>query len=609
MNKTKYKIIIPVFAMVMATFACSKAFLTKNPLGVISPATLANKAGINQLLIGAYSMLDGQGGSVSGNTFASGPDNWSFGNMCADDTYKGSISSDQYTEGAGPMELWIHDGTDGYMESKWQAVYDGIQRANEVIRTIPLATDLTADEATELIAESRFLRGHYHFEAKKIWKNIPYVDETVTVANNNYNVPNNTDTWPQIIADFQFAADNLPETQPQIGRANSWAAKAFLAKCYMFTYDYASAKTLLEDLIANGQTAGGKKYGLVDNYQDNFNAATKNSKEAVFSCQMSVNDGGGTNGGYGEVLNFPNSGGPGGCCGFANPSINSANSFKTDAAAGLPLLAADGSPAYNTGKVIGDSTNIYTGTVDPRLDWAIGRPGIPYLDWGLTPKNAWIRDITVNGYFSPKKHSYASSQAGKMSSTESAIFWGPTQIDANNVNIIRFADIILWAAECEMEIGTPSKAVDYVNMIRTRAAKTTGWVYKGATYDANSSLYAPQTTPADNYKIGLYASSAFDNKTFGIAAVRLERRIELNQEGHRFFDLQRWNSDPTFPQDMAATINAYIQVEQTRPTSYANNPGTKFTKDKNEIFPIPQKEIDVENSSGTIYLVQNPNYP
>ena len=75
MNKTKYKIIIPVLALVMGTFACSKAFLTKNPLGRLSPATLANLAGVNRLLIGAYSMLDGQGGAVSGNNFATGPDN------------------------------------------------------------------------------------------------------------------------------------------------------------------------------------------------------------------------------------------------------------------------------------------------------------------------------------------------------------------------------------------------------------------------------------------------------------------------------------------------------------------------------------------------------
>src|ERR1700710_1417592 len=133
MNKTNYKIIIPLVASIVAVVACTKSFTTKNPLGYLSPSSVANLSGVNKLLIGAYSMLDGQGGSVSGNNFATGPDNWAFGNMCADDTYKGSTASDQNSEGAGPMELWTMDGTDGYMESKWQALYDGVQRANDVI--------------------------------------------------------------------------------------------------------------------------------------------------------------------------------------------------------------------------------------------------------------------------------------------------------------------------------------------------------------------------------------------------------------------------------------------------------------------------------------------
>jgi hypothetical protein len=609
MNKTKYKVIILLCVVVLAVIACSKSFTEKNPIGALSPAQVTNLSGLNRLLIGAYSMLDGQGGAVSGNNFATGPDNWAFGNMCADDCYKGSDPSDQNTEGAGPMEIWTMDATDGYMESKWQALYDGIQRANDVLRTLPNVTDVTADEAIQLTAEARFLRGHYHLEAHKVWKNIPYVDETITVANGNVNVPNTTDTWPQIEADFQFAIDNLPETQPQIGRANKWAAMAFLAKCYMFSYDYTSAKALLDQLIANGKTAGGKPYKLNNNYYDNFNAATKNSAEAVFSCQMSVNDGGGTNGGYGEVLNFPNSGGPGGCCGFANPSFSTANAFKVDATTGLPLF-----DTYNTGLVVADQTSPYLGTLDPRVDLCVGRPGIPYLDWGPVPTGPlqkdlkWIRNPGADGTMSPKKHSYAQKQAGTLSSTESAIFWGSTQIDANNVNIIRFADILLWAAECEVQIGDPVKALDYVNQIRTRAAIPAGWVYTGATYDAATGMYSPTTTPAGNYKIGLYPAGSFDNKTYAMKAIRFERRLELNQEGHRNFDLQRYNSDPTYPDDMAATINAYLTAEKTRPTNIAANPTISFKKGKNELFPIPQKEIDVENSSGTVVLVQNPGY-
>src|SRR3954467_3604875 len=157
---------------------------------------------------------------------------------------------------------------------------------------------------------------------------------------------------------------------------------ALLAKACMFQLKYDSAKMLLEQIIANGVTAQGEKYALV-NYESNFNAAQKNGPESVFACQMSVNDGSATandggNGNMGDVLNYPNgAGAPGGCCGFNNPSWNLVNAYKTDAN-GLPLL--DGS--FNDGPVVSDTSNAYTGTLDPRIDWNIGRPGIPYLDWG-----------------------------------------------------------------------------------------------------------------------------------------------------------------------------------------------------------------------------------
>src|SRR5678815_2442989 len=101
-------------------------------------------------------------------------------------------------------------------------------------------------------------------------RNIPWVDESITVNNGNYRVPNDKDVWPNIEADFTFAMTNLPETQPQKGRANKWAAMAFLAKVYMFERKYAQAKPLLDQLIANGKTAQGVKYALI-NYESNFN--------------------------------------------------------------------------------------------------------------------------------------------------------------------------------------------------------------------------------------------------------------------------------------------------------------------------------------------------
>jgi starch-binding outer membrane protein, SusD/RagB family len=597
MKRNKYKLIVlSLSALIVFVYACKKSFLDKQPQGSLNISVLANRTGVDGLLIGAYHMVSGQGGAV-GTSWGSAASNWVYGSVLADDSYKGSIPPDQSTEGIGTLATYTVTSDNGYLNSKWVACYDGVQRANDVLRVLPFATDISADDAQEITAEARFLRGHFHFELKKIFNNIVYADETTTATTNVDEGGNYIDYWPKIEADFQAAIDGLPETQAQAGRANKSAAKAYLAKCYMYQNDYAKAKPLLEDIIATGKTANGQTYAL-ENYQSNFNGPQDNGPESVWAYQASVNDGSGTNGNYGDNLGFPNGSGPGGCCGFNNPSINLANAYKTDAN-GLPLLND-----FNGGKVVSAPTDPYTGNIDPRIDVVMGRPGIPYYDWGLVPRNDWIRSPADNGYFSPKKIVYAKSQVGSISSTETS-FWGPTQMSAINVNFIRFSEVLLWAAECETEIGSLVKAEEYVNRVRTRAADPTGWVYKNSDYDAGSGKYKTQTTPADNYKVSPYPAGAFVDKDFARKAILFEERLELAMEGQRFFTLRRF--DGVVPGIMASTLNSYISVEKTRPSYFIQNPNVVFT-DKYQWFPIPQTQIDVKNATGTVFLKQNPGF-
>jgi hypothetical protein len=442
---------------------------------------------------------------------------------------------------------------------------------------------------------------------KRIFGNIPFVNESITVSANNTNVTNiegsgYVNIWPQIEADLKFAADNLGDAghQNQAGRVNKWAAMAFLAKAMISQGKYAEAKPLFDQVIANGKTAKGEPYRLV-NYFSNFNPAQDNNPESIFAYQASVNDGSATNGNYGDNLNFPNSGGPGGCCGFFNPSISLANAFKTNAS-GLPMM-----DTYNTGQDVGHPTNPYSGTVDPRLDWTVGRRGVPFLDWGPHPGSAWIRSPDVNGYFSPKKTTYAKSQQGTLTSNETA-FWGPTQMSARNVVLMRYADLLLMAAETEIQAagGDPAKALNYVNQVRNRAADPTGWVYMSGDYDAATAKYKTQTTPAGNYRISPYQAGAFADKAFATRAVFFERYIELGQEGQRFFDLQRWNR--ISPGIMATMLNAYAAIEKNRPGFFAVNQSATFTANRNEILPLPRAQVDQANSYGSIVLKQNPGY-
>ncbi len=595
------KYLIPASVGVLGLFISCNKFLDKKPVGTLNQSILADKKGVDGLLIGAYSLLDGIGGNNGG--WGSAASNWVYGSVCADDAYKGSTPSDQGD--IVPLETWTANASNPYPSNKWSLCYDGVSRANEVLRVMRIATGLSAADTTEFAAEARFLRAHYHFELKKVFNNVPFVDESVTgtstekVTNTGSGAGGYVDIWPNIEEDFTYAMNNLPETQAQPGRANKWAAEAFLAKVFLYEKKYTEAIQLFNDIIANGKNAAGVKYALV-NFENNFNPATKNSAESVFSVQMSVNDGsavtGNPNGNYGDVLNFPYNNQPGGCCGFFNPSLSLANSFKTDAN-GLPVVN------YNDGVNVSDYAGAYSGTLDPRIDWTMGRPGLPYFDWGNMPTDdSWIRsDQGPNYRFVPKKNSYAQSQKGTFTSTEN--YWANQQVVANNVNLIRFADVLLMAAEAEiLGGGDPDKAEGYVNQVRNRAADPTGWVYAGgASYDAGSNTYSPQTTPAANYLIKPYPAGAFADPTYAMAAIVQERKLELAMEGHRFFDLVRWGI-------AKPVLDAYSQYEKAQNKAYIYASGPTFTTGKSEYYPIPQSQIDVSNSDGQIHLKQNPGY-
>ena len=562
--------------------ACDRSYLNKRPHGQLDEAALANQKGVERLLIGAYSLLDGIGGNKS--LWYSAASNWIYGSICGSEAYKGSEEGDQGPE-INPIEKFSMTASNPALASKWGTVYDGVQRANDVLRIMAKATDISEDNQKRIAAEARFLRAHYHFEAKKMWNKIPFIDQTITYANGNYHVGNQTDAWPYIENDLLFATRNLKTTpyQGAVGRATKYTAMALLAKAYMFQKKFALAKPFLDTLINFGP------FKLV-NYDQNFNPAARNSDESIFSVQMSVNDGFGpndlyTNGNFGDILNFPYGGSPFSCCGFFQPSQYLVNHFKTNAATGLPDLDNfnDTYVKHDSGIPSSDPFEPDTRTLDPRLDWTVGRRGIPYLDWGVHPGAAvWIRDSAYGGPYSPKKNLYYKSQQGNL---QDQAFWtnGST---TNNVNLIRFADVLLWAAEVEAELDNFTKARDYVNRIRKRAADTAGWVKK------------PDGTFAANYKVGEY-EDAWTGRDFALKVIRYERMLELAMEGHRFFDLVRWGIADI-------EIRTYLDKEKRLRSHLIE---AVFQKGRNEYFPIPQLQIDLSvGADGIAKMIQNPGY-
>jgi hypothetical protein len=415
-----------------------------------------------------------------------------------------------------------------------------------------------------------------------MWKNIPYIDETVT---SEFRLPNTADIFPRIETDLKDAIAKLPlASNTSSGRTNKGAAEALLARAYMFVGRYADAKPLLADII------GSTKYSLVTNFHDNFDAAKQNNSEMVFAYKASVNDGApeSANGNWADRLEgVHNMVGVNGCCGFHTASQNLLNAFKTDAVTGLPMAnfnAADYAPA--------------TDFIDPRTDFTFARPGIPFFDWG--PHQAgWARDVGYSGYYNPKKTTFHKAQYKTLSTASGWSDW-PNAID---IPIIRYADVLLMAAECEIEIagGNLVLANTWINLVRARAGN---FVQGAGTSEATISqaLSAPVagivtgTVNGTKYKVGLYP--AFAGVTAARDALRFERRLELAMEGYRYFDLARWNVS-------TAVLNAYTAVEKNKFGCYV---GVELFDDHKKLYPIPSVEIELSRIDNVAQLKQNPGY-
>jgi len=628
MKKSYSKFIaLGLLVMFTLTYSCKK-LLNQEPVGSLNSAVLANKAGVDGLLIGTYHMLSGWAGYTYGTPWEGGIDNWTYGGIASDDAYKGSSTGDQ-APNAPEIENHSMTSANEYLQEKWKDEYIGIQRANDAIREIPLVKDgsVTAAYAAEVTAEARFCRGVFEMELAKVFRNVPYVDESVTYSAGNFDVPNPGPIWDKIEADFTAAMNVLPTTQPQIGRANKYAAEAMLAYALMFDHKYATAIPLLTDIITNGTNSAGTHFALGP-YENNFNASFNNGPEAVFQVQMTVNDGsGGTNGNPGLSLSEA-SGTYTGCCGFYQPSITLGNAFQVDAN-GLPIMGYTGgipnsnlvnipndhnyltNPANNEYQYSPDGGKTFSGpafsaattAVDPRLDWTVGRRDIPYLDWGLCGGEAWSRgDATP---YNPIKNLFwHNAQATTSDNFEG---WATNQDIANNYNLVRLADVYLWRAEAEVETNALAAAEADVNMIRNRMANHPEyWVH---TYIDNANPGKGFTnTPAANYNISPYTGQFTANgQAYARLAVETERQLETGMEGRRFFDLQRY--DPLYggPQTagyMAMVENAHITQDIKWLGTNPVLQGHTFTAGKNELFPIPLNEINLESGA----LKQNPGY-
>lgn len=560
-------------AAVFLAGACGDSFLDQSPQGSLADDQINNTKGVEWLLIGAYGLLNGNTDGTWGN-YSSAPSMWLFGEVAADNAHKGSEPGDQATildiERHRPIAVNEH------LSNMWDNYYEGVTRCNTTLRALARLQDsdnekFPAERATEIEAEAKMLRAHYYFFLWRVFKNIPYIDETMSTEEAAA-VPNDKDVQPMIEEDLKFAVANLPESKPMgdAGRVDKIAAKAYLGKLYLYQGKNSEALALFKDVIADRPALEGLPY------LNNFDVNTENGPETILSAQHTINpDGSGDNANVGDMLSGLYGSAPANCCGFFQPSIDLANAFRVTEE-GLPMLNNE----YRDDPYVSDFglssaekdkyTVDKTLAVDPRLDYTIGRRGVPYHDWGVFPGDPWIRDAASAGPFVAYKAMI--DQADFPGNTAN----GEPYITALDINIIRLADVYLMAAEAALDSDL-GYALERVNDVRKRAQNIPHKEVDGEKVAA--------------YNVQPYPS--FPDKEYAMKAIEFERRIELALEGHRFFDLVRWGRAKEVLESYSAFEGNFLDL----------NKGITF-EEKHTYFPIPQEQIDRSGGS----LKQNQGY-
>ena len=569
-------------------YSCNEEFLTKEPPGVAAGSVIQTPEGVETLLTGVYERMQNGSQSMFGAAMTS---DWTYSGGCSDDAYKGTSAGDQ--SNFNLLERYEALPNNPYLENRWNACYDGIARSNVALtflwETQKGSTPLSDTRAKQVEGELKFLRAWFHFQANKIFENIPYVKTPTELGDlAPEQVPNTDPGWDGIEADLQFAIENLPTTKynNEQGRATKYAAEAVKAQAHMYQKEYALAKPLLDDIISSG------KFSLVSQFYYNFDMTHENNSESIFELQCAT-----TSTAHSAVngsgCNFHQKG-PASCggWGFYQPSQNLFEAFQTTAE-GFPVLDVAARDHLVSDMNVGSGEDFVPTDhlLDPRVDWIIARRGVDYLGWGIHPGNDWIREQGNGGPYMTKVFMHKKDEQSLNAN-------GTGFYNGKNFRTYRYASILLWRAECAIEDNDLELARTYVNMIRNRAKNSTPVMgLCTSTKNLTVNPVVDYTKPAANYKIEPYPGPGvypFDTKANALKAVQEETRLEFACTNHRFFDLRRWGI-------LGTTLNAYI-AQDVQFRSFMQ--GATFNASEDDYWPIPQSQMDLQKG----ILTQDSSY-
>lgn len=567
------------FLILIVLMGCQD-YLEETPKGVLTEEELEDPEHLDGFVTAAYAYMPRTHPFDSFNPFIA--------SFRSDDAYKGGGGiSDQ-----GPwyqMEVFsLVNANIGNNDGAWTRAFAGISRTNIGIRAIQKVEESEYPQKTERIAELRFLRGWIYFKIKRRWKWVPYIDETyedediLEVSNHPDDMKDDLPLWNKILEDFKFAAENLPDVQGEVGRANKFAAKAYMAETLLWMAypqdeqhqvtgidqeKLQEALVQVDDIINSGQ------FQLADDFSQNFLLEYDNaSPESIWELQFTIDDGtprGNLNEGNGLTAPWWNP--YFSCCDFHKASYNLVNAYRVDNN-GVPFF-----DTYNNAELKGNYSDYFNkNSFDPRLGHTVAIPGFPYKYQEINYDSTGSRDPGIYGYMHSMKENVRTDSPGKWDE-----FW---MYNSKNQIEVRYDEVLLWKAEILIQLGREKEALPIINQLRERAANSV------------DKLKLANGSYPTNYNVEPYVDGRNINwnKETAWEALKWENRLEMGMEGRRFYDLVRWGV-------AAEVMNAYFEEEKQRHSWL--NVGS-FTKGRDEYLPIPQAQMDW---SAGVYK-QNPGY-
>ncbi|MBK6265052.1 RagB/SusD family nutrient uptake outer membrane protein [Marivirga sp. S37H4] len=488
----KNKILTVIIASTFL-FSCKEEFLEKSPQDKVTQENFpSNPADALAATNAAYEVL-------RHGTYHRGF--YPIDDIMSDDALKGSSPGDLVAD-LQPFDVFDHNVTNPFVLNWWRTLYTGVRRTNVVIDRVP-AVEMDEELKNRYIGEARFLRALYYSDLARGYGGVPLVKESE--IRTDFTRASLTQTYDFIEADLRQAIEVLPEKSDyatdDLGRATKGAAKALLARVYLYQQAYDSAALFAEEVINSQQ------YELEATFESAFREETEFGLESVFEVG-GIGVQGGIAAGNNEytsgqgVRGTPNRG-----IGANRPSMDLIESFEEDD----PRMQA---------------TVIFVGEV---LD------GIEIIGDSQTP------DTTANGQVETYNQKIWVPGTTPFSNT------------AHNRRLIRYAEVLLIAAEALNRNSQTPQALIYLNEVRERAREGDTSILPDIT----------ETNP-----------DLLEDLILG------ERRHELAMEGHRFWDLVRTDRAD----------------EVLGPHGFQTN--------KHELLPIPQSERDITNG----LLEQNPNW-